>query len=255
VRTRANLAGWFFVAFVAALLEVGVRAFDLQDSVPTVSATVRALVDEIASGELLDELATTLRAYAEGFVLATLAGVALGVAIGSSRTLRDASFVLIEFLRPIPGVALVPLAILFFGLGLPARRFVVAYATLWPILVNTLYGVRGVDTMLNEAAAVSGVTRIRRLVRVTLPAALPSIVTGIRIGASIALLVVVTAEFVIGTDGLGAYMQRQQLAYRLPELYAAVVLVGLLGYAINVGLRSVERRTVFWIGEERQARR
>ena len=87
----------------------------------------------------------------------------------------------------------------------------------------------------------------------TLPAALPSIATGIRVSASLALLVCVTAEWVTGTDGLGAYMYEQQNALRLPEMYAAVILVGALGYLINVALRSAERRLVFWIGEERMA--
>jgi ABC-type nitrate/sulfonate/bicarbonate transport system permease component len=92
-------------------------------------------------------------------------------------------------------------------------------------------------------------------VRVTLPAALPSIATGIRVSASIALLVGVTAEFVQGTAGIGGYMQTQQRAYHLPQMYAAIVLTGLLGYVINVVIRVGERRVVFWSAEERLARR
>ena len=129
----------------------------------------------------------------------------------------------------------------------------VAYAAAWPILINTLYGVRGVDRMLHDVARTSGVGRIGRLFRVTLPAALPSIATGIRVSAAIALLVCVTAEFVIGAGGVGSYMERQQIANQLPELYAAVVLVGLIGYLMNLGLRAVQRRTLFWAGEERSA--
>jgi len=252
---RVNLAGWLFVVLVAGLLEAAVRLFELQDSLPASSATLRALAHGILSGTLPGELRTTLESYAEGFALAIVGGVVLGVAIGSSRTLLDASSVVIEFLRPIPAVALIPLAILFFGVGIPMRRFLIAYAALWPILINTLYGVRGTDRVLHDVAETSGVTRVGRAVRVTLPAALPSIATGIRVSASIALLVGVTAEFVIGTDGIGSYMQRQQLAYQLPELYAALVLIGLLGYAINVVLRATEQRVVFWVGEERMAGR
>lgn len=252
---KLNLAGWLFVVFVAGILEAAVRLFELQDSLPSSSATLRALADGIVSGTLPGELGTTLESYAQGFALAIVGGVVLGVAIGSSRTLLDASSVVIEFLRPIPAVAVIPLAIFFFGVGIPMRRFVIAYAALWPILINTLYGVSGTDRILHDVAATSGVTRAGRLVRVTIPAALPSIATGIRVSASIALLVAVTAEFVIGTEGIGSYMQRQQLAYQLPELYAAVVLVGLLGYVINVGLRATERRVVFWVGEERMTER
>jgi ABC-type nitrate/sulfonate/bicarbonate transport system permease component len=92
-------------------------------------------------------------------------------------------------------------------------------------------------------------------VRVTLPAALPSIATGIRVGASLALLICVTTEFVTGTGGLGTYVHEQQNGFRLPEMYAAVVLIGALGYLINTTLRSAERRLVFWVGEERLAGR
>ncbi|MBA3476288.1 MAG: ABC transporter permease [Actinobacteria bacterium] len=252
---RVNLAGWLFVVFVVALVEVGVWLFGLDDVVPAPSATVRALATELRSGTLSGEIGTTLTSYTEGLALAILGGVALGIAVGSSRTFRDASAVLIEFLRPIPPITFIPLAILFFGLGIPMRRFVIAYAALWPILINTLYGVRASDRILHDVARVSRVTGVRRLVRVTLPSALPSIATGVRVSASIALLVGVTAEFVTGPDGIGAYMQKQQAAYRLPQMYAAILLTALLGYSINVLLRSAERRVVFWSAEERLARR
>jgi NitT/TauT family transport system permease protein len=252
---RLNIVGWLVVLLVAAAGEAGVRLFELHDSVAAPTAALRALGSGLWSGTLPSEIGSTLEAYAGGMVLAIVAGVALGVLIGSSRALLDASFVVIEFLRPIPGVALIPLAILFLGVGAPMYRFVIAYAVFWPILLNTLYGVRGGDRLLHDVARTSGVTGLGRLVRVTLPAALPSIATGIRVSASIGLLVAITAEFVTGTDGIGAYMQQQQLAFQLPELYAAVLLVGLLGYAINVVLQAVQRRVVFWAGEQRLAGR
>jgi NitT/TauT family transport system permease protein len=236
---------------VTLLVEAGVRVFDYETSVATPSSTLRALVDELSSGALSGEIGDTLSAYFQGLAIAIVIGVTAGVLIGSSRTLLDATSVIIEFLRPIPGVALIPLAILFFGLGVPARRFVIAYAATWPILINTLYGVRGGDRMLHDVAKTSGVGKTGRLLRVTLPAALPSIATGIRISAAIALLVCVTAEFLIGFGGVGTYMERQQIANRLPEMYAAVILVGLIGYLMNVGLRVLQRRTLFWAGEER----
>jgi len=157
----------------------------------------------------------------------------------------------VEFLRPIPAVALLPLAIFWFGTGTPTIRFLVAYAAVWPILVNTIYGVRGVDRMLYDVAAISGVGRVARIVRVSVPAALPSIVTGIRISAALALVVCVTAEYFVGSQGVGEYLYAHGIAYRLPELYAAAALTGLLGLAIDAVLRSVARRAVFWMGEER----
>ena len=148
---------------------------------------------------------------------------------------------------------MIPLAIMIFGLGVPTTRFVVAYAAVWPILINTIYGVRTSDRIFDDVARMVGIPAIVRLTRVTFPAALPSIATGIRVSASIGLIACVTAEFVNGGRGVGAYMQREQLAYHLPAMYAAVLLTGLLGVAVNVGLRAAQRRVVFWVGEERLA--
>jgi ABC-type nitrate/sulfonate/bicarbonate transport system permease component len=247
-----NVSGWLLVAALLVLLELCVRRFDLHDSIAAPSETLRALGEGLSSGELSGELRTTLGRYVEGLAIAIVLGVALGVLIGSSRMLVDASSVLLELLRPIPAVVLIPAAMVALGLGTPMIRFVVAWAAVWPILITTLYGVRGTDRMLHDVSATSGVAGLRKLVRVTLPAALPSIATGIRVSAPIALLVCVTAEFLtVAGGGLGTYMQQKQTALELPELYAAATLTALLGYAINVVLRATERRAVFWVGEER----
>jgi ABC-type nitrate/sulfonate/bicarbonate transport system permease component len=250
---RFNLLGWSFVVLLTVLVETGVRAFDLHDSVAAPSSAFRALGEGVSSGALPGEIGTTLESYAQGLALAVAVGVTLGLVVGSSRALLNASSVVIEFLRPIPAVALIPLALLAFGFDTPMRRFVIAFAAIWPILINTIYGVRSGDRFLHDVARTAGLTSAGRLVRVTLPAALPSIATGIRVSASLALLVCVTAEWVTGTGGLGSYMYEQQNALRLPEMYAAVILVGALGYLINLALRSAERRLVFWVGEERVA--
>ena len=250
---RVNVAGWLFVVLLTLLVEAAVRGFGWDHTLSPPSSTLRALVEELRSGALSGELATTLERVVVGLVIGAAIGVGLGLAIGSSRLLRDASSVTLEFLRPIPAISLIPVALVFFGLGASMYRFVVAYAVVWPIFLNTLYGVRGVDRTLHDVARTSGVGRLGRLVRVTLPAALPSIATGLRLGAAVALVVTVTTEWVYGTDGVGWYMERQQFARNLDELYAAVALTALLGYLANVTLRAVERLVVFWTGEERSA--
>ena len=175
----------------------------------------------------------------------------LGVVLGSSRTLDDAFSVIVEVLRPIPAVAIIPLAILVFGLGPPMLRFVIAYAAVWPILINTIYGVRGGDRLHHDVARTSGVTGLGRLVRVTLPGALPSIATGVRVSASIALLVCVTAEFLAASDGIGAYMQRQQSPSSSRSCTRRSSSSACVGYVVNVLLRLLQSRVVFWVGEER----
>jgi NitT/TauT family transport system permease protein len=248
---RANFAGLLFALGLLLIAEACVRLLDLSNSVAAPGDAAGALAQGIADGTLSGEVATTLVTYAEGLALAVGIGVPLGIAIGGSRTVESASSVVVEFLRPIPGVALIPLAIFWFGLGAPMLRFLVAYAAVWPILVHTVYGVRGVDRMLYDVAATSGVTGAARIARVSVPAALPSIATGIRISAALALVVCVTAEYFVGTEGIGHYMKDHGEAYRLPELYAAAALTGLLGLTVDVALRSGERRVLFWVGEER----
>jgi ABC-type nitrate/sulfonate/bicarbonate transport system permease component len=250
---RMNVPGWLFVALLAVVAELAIRRYGFEDSVARPSETLGALGDGLSSGALSGEVATTLGRFVQGFALAIVCGIALGVVIGSSRTLVDATSVVVEVLRPIPAVVLIPVAMLFLGLGTPMIRFVVAYAAVWPIFVNTLYGVRGTDRMLHDVARTCGLGAGARLVRVTLPAAVPSITTGIRVSAPIALLVCVTAEFVTLAGGVGSYMRQQQDAFELPEMYAAIVLTAVLGYTINVVLRAAERRAVFWSGEERSA--
>jgi NitT/TauT family transport system permease protein len=248
---RANVAGLLFALGLLLLGEACVRLLDLADSVAAPGDAAGALMRGLFDGTLSGEVATTLVTYVEGLALAVGIGVPLGIAIGSSRTVESASSVVVEFLRPIPAVALIPLAIFWFGLGTPMLRFLVAYAAVWPILVHTVYGVRGVDRMLYDVAATSGVTGAARIARVSVPAALPSVATGIRISAALALVVCVTAEYFVGTEGVGHYMKVHGAAYRLPELYAAAALTGLLGLAVDVAFRSGERRVLFWVGEAR----
>jgi NitT/TauT family transport system permease protein len=248
---RVNVAGWLLVVLLALAAEMIVRHFELDDSVARPSEALGALVDGLSSGELSGEVVTTLGRFVQGFALAIVVGVAAGVLIGSSRTLVAASSVVLEFLRPIPAIVLIPAAMFVFGYGTPMIRFVIAFAAVWPILINTLYGVQGTDRMLHDVASTSGVTSLGRMARVTVPAALPSIATGIRVAAPIALLVGLTAEFITSAGGIGSYMRERDAALELPEMYAAVLLAALLGFGLNVLLRAAERRVVFWSGEER----
>jgi NitT/TauT family transport system permease protein len=247
---RVNVAGSLFALIVLALAEAGVRLFGFAASVAAPSGAARALVDGMADGSLSGVIATTLATYVQGLALAVVIGVTLGAAIGSHSRIEDGTSVLVEFLRPIPAVALLPLAIFWFGTGTATIRFLVAYGAVWPVLMHTVYGIRGVDRLLYDVAATSGVTGAARIVRVSMPAALPSIVTGIRMSSALALVVCVTAEYFVGGHGVGDYLYDHQVAYRLDEMYAAAALTGLLGLAIDALLRGAARHVVFWAGEE-----
>lgn len=249
-RTRVlrtvNVKGWAFVIVLTALLEVVTRAGLISDYLPPPTAMFGALARGLASGDISSQIGATLLAYAEGLGLATVLGVFLGILMGTFRTFYNAVKVIVELLRPVPAVSLIPLAILLFGLGYGMRVFVISFAAFWPILINTVYGVRAIDPVAVDTARNFGLSRARILWRVTLPSALPSIVTGFRISAAIALVLTITAELIAGNSGIGYYVAQTEQAGRLPEMYAGILFTGVLGYALNLLFRTVEHRILFW---------
>jgi NitT/TauT family transport system permease protein len=162
------------------------------------------------------------------------------------RPVFDALKIIVEFLRPVPSVAMIPLAILFFGLGATMRISVISYAAFWPLLINTIYGVRAIDPLALDVARNFGITGAAALWRVTLPSALASIATGFRISATIALVVTITTELIAGNSGIGFYISQMEQANRLPPMYAGILLTGILGYLLNSLFVTLERRIVFW---------
>src|SRR5215210_5587636 len=146
---------------------------------PASSTVAGAWVGFAASGQLAGDLLATLGAWAQGYAIAAVLGVALGLAMGLVPVLRAMLSTTVELLRPMPSVAIIPIAIVLFGLGDPMKRFVVAYAALWPVLVNTLYGVRAVDPLLLDTARTFRLGPLRSTLRVILPAAAPYIATGL----------------------------------------------------------------------------
>ena len=143
-----------------------------------------------------------------GLGIAIVLGVPAGLLIGSSRWAYRAFRVPIEFLRPIPSVALIPLAVLIYGTGLESKVFLAAFASFWPLLIQTIYGVQDVDPVATDTARAFGLGRFERMWRVTIPSAVPYIATGIRISSAVALILAVTAELVIGSAGLGREINR-----------------------------------------------
>lgn len=245
--SKVNVRGWSFVVAFTVVLEIVVRAGLLSEYFPPPSLIVTTLVRELFTGSLALHVLATLVAYGEGLVLAAVLGVLVGVLMGTFRTFYDAIKVIVEFLRPIPSVAIIPLAILVFGLGTYSMRVtVIAYAAFWPILFNTFYGVRSIDPVAVDTARNFGLSSAQILRRVTLPSALTSVATGFRVSAAMAIHLTVTAELVAGSSGIGFYVGRMEEVGRTPELYAGILLAGILGYLLNTLFRLVERRGVFW---------
>lgn len=209
------------------------------------ATTVRILVDL----EFLRAVGGTVLASGVGLLVACVIAVPLGLLLGSSWRGYRASTTAIELLRPIPSVALIPLAILLLGRGLDMRVVLVTYACLWPILLNTIYGVRDVDPVARDTARAFGFGTLDTLRRVSLPSAAPFIYTGIRVGAAIALIVTISAELVAGGSppGIGTWMlERTQPGIDRELMYAAIVVAGLLGVAVDIVMLTGERRLFGW---------
>lgn len=188
----------------------------------------------------------TMTSWAIGLTLATLAAVVLGTVIGLVPVLRRATHTTVEFLRPVPSVALIPLAVLMYGLQMRAALVIVVYAAFWQVFVQVIYGVADIDTVARDTARSFGLTRAERLRYLVFPTALPYVMTGLRLAAAVALILAVTAEMVIGNPGLGRSIELSRSAGDAVGLYGLVVVTGLLGVAVNVVFRFAERRSLSW---------
>jgi NitT/TauT family transport system permease protein len=244
--------GFLFVIVVTLVVEAMARAGWLTSYFPPPSQIIASLGEGLANGEISSQVGITLLTFAEGLVLATICAVFVGVLMGAIPAVYDALRIIVEFMRPIPSVAMIPLAILFLGLGVPMRLAVVTYAAFWPLLISTLYGVRAVDPVSLDTARNFGVSPLAKLWRVTIPSALTSISTGLRVSATIALIVTVTTELVAGNSGIGFYVSQTEQANRIPPMYAGILLTGILGYIVNAVFFQLERKFVFWAPSSRE---
>ncbi len=241
-----NWTGFGFFLLCAAIVEVLARKGYLTSYVPPPTTIVAALWTGLLNGDISSQLFATFQVYVQGLVLATVLAVSVGVLMGTYKPVADALKIIVEFLRPVPSVAMIPLAILFFGLGPSMRMSVVTYAAFWPMLISTIYGVRAIDPQALDVARNFGITGAEALWRVTFPSALASIATGFRISATIALIVTITTELIAGNSGIGYYISQMEQADRLPPMYAAIILTGILGYLLNSIYFSLEHKFVFW---------
>lgn len=245
--TARVLKGAAGLAVVALLYELlGASGLLPRSAVPGLGSVLAALGEGLSSGDLLSALGSTALAWFFGVALAVVVAVPLGTAIGLVPVVDDATRIAVEFLRPVPAVALVPVAIVVFGLQLGMQVFLVALACTWPVLLGTRHGVRAVDPLLVESSQVLGARGPAVLRRVLLPAALPAISTAVRTGASLGVVVAVAAELVSGSPGLGAYLIEVQGAGRSDAMIATVLVAALFGLVVNTAVALAERRTAGW---------
>jgi ABC-type nitrate/sulfonate/bicarbonate transport system permease component len=246
-RGRPALLGLAGLAAFALVLEVAPRLGVVpREYAPPTSTIIAALGDELGRPEFWAALRDTLVTWGIGLAIATAAGIVAGVVIGAIPFLRAGTATTIEFLRPIPSVALIPLVIVLYGSTIRSTVVLVVYAAFWQVLVQVLYGVADVDPVARDTARSYRLGRWARVRFLLWPTALPYIVTGVRLAASVALILAVTGELVIGSPGLGKEIDLAQQGGAVPAMYALILVTGLLGVLANVGMRLLERRVLAW---------
>lgn len=242
-----NGAGWILPVAILVAWETAARAGVISGNVlPAPSAVAEAFWRLLKSGELVDNIGvSTLRAVA-GFAIGGSIGFALGLANGVSALSRRLTDTTLQMIRNIPHLALIPLVILWFGIDEEAKLFLVALGVFFPIYVNTLLGIQGVDPQLIEMGRIYGMSRFQLFVRVILPGALPAIFVGLRYGLGIMWLTLIVAETISASSGLG-YMAMQAREFLLIDVVVLSILIyALLGKLADSLARLLERLSLQW---------
>jgi ABC-type nitrate/sulfonate/bicarbonate transport system permease component len=225
-----------------------------QQDLPAMSTTFQELWSLMHGSDFWTALLQTVRGWALGLGVAMVLAIPIGILLGSSNFAARAFRVPIEFLRPIPSAALIPLLFLTLGTTLESEIFLAAFGAFWPLLVQTMYGVRDVDPLTMDTARSFGVGRLERLYRIKLPSAVPYIATGVRIASGVALILAFTAELFMGNPGLGQKVNVAQSFGLEKQLYAYALATGFLGVAIHLFSTGVERRALSWHPSQRMGR-
>lgn len=244
------LKGAAGIAAAIALWEA-TRALGLVDSrdLPSVVNIAQSGLENAA--DLGRAALGTLGVWAAGLAAATVLGGAAGIALALLPWLERITRPLIEFMRPIPSVALIPVALIVIGLGFRMEVTLIAFASIWPVLFNTKAGVEGVDPRYVETGRILGLGPAPIVLRIVLPAALPAMATGVRTAAAIALVLAITVEMLAGQKGLGFFLQFAALNGQFAQMWAGTMFAGLLGIALNALFLTAERRVLVWSAEHR----
>jgi ABC-type nitrate/sulfonate/bicarbonate transport system permease component len=244
----------FVLSIVSALLfwelisRTGVIS---QRDLPAMSTSFNELWSMMQTSHFWWSFADTVRGWFLGLLVAAVLAIPIGIVLGSSDLAATAFRVPIEFLRPIPSAALIPVLFLTIGTNLKSEVFLAAFGAFWPLLIQTMYGVRDVDPVALETAKSFGVGRLERLYRITLPSSAPYIATGLRISSTVALILAFTAELFMGTPGLGQLVNYAQSYGLETQLYALALATGFLGVGIHLLFTALERRALRWHPSER----
>ena len=213
---------------------------------PAPSRAIEVLAARFADGSIWPSIEATSLRMLFGWVFASLLGIVIGAAIGSSAVARDFLEPTLEFLRPLPASAIIPVAILFLGLSNEMSVSVIAFGAIWPVLLSSIYGFGSLQIRLRDVSAALGLGHIEFLRKIAFPAALPDILSGVRVSLAICLILAVVTEMQASLPGLGRDIFMAQRNFRSADLYAGLIMLGLIGFIVNYALLLLERRLLRW---------
>ena len=226
-----------------AVVKLGVLP---ERDVPAVTTIVAELADDLQGATLWESIAQTLLAWALGLAIVIAVGIPVGLALGASSLAYRSTNLLFEFVRTIPSIAALPLLILLYGAGRELATVLVVLTALWPLLIQTMYGVRDVDPVTRDTGRAYGLGRRQMLTRIVIPSASPYIATGLRLSATIGLILAIAASLVAGGEGLGNAIANASTTGQVPLMYSRILVAGLLGLLVTLAFTRLERRFLHW---------
>jgi len=237
-------------AFVALWGEVAALKLISPVFLPTPARAWTALWHGFEKADLGVKFMGTIEHMLGGWVIASIAGIGLGALIGSSRRAREYVGPTLEFLRPLPASAVIPVAIAIFGFTPSMALCLIGFGAIWPMLLATLHGFAAVEPRLGEVARALGLSRWQAALKISLPSAAPDILAGLRLGLTVSLILAVVCEMIAGLDGLGQWELLAARSYKSADIFAGVILLGAIGVTANGLLSLVESRALRWRARE-----
>jgi NitT/TauT family transport system permease protein len=246
-KLKATFKSYLAVFLLILLWETVVRlGLVSRFLLPSVTDVLRAFWENIMNGSLPGHILISLQRTGTGFLLAVVIGVSLGVLMGWFAQVEEYLDKLLQIFRNTSVLALFPIFILVFGLGEESKVAIVLWGSIWPALLNSISGVKGIDNALIKSAKSMGISTFRLFQKVVLPAALPEILTGIRLSASTATIILVAAEMIGANKGLGFFVFYAQQKYDIPGMYMGIITISIIGVIVNGLLVKLENKVVAW---------
>jgi len=221
------------------------------DSVPPTFDVAREFWHQLQLSTFWQAVWLTLQGWGIGLLITIVIAVPFGLLVGASRVIWRALRPTVEFLRSVPGVAFIPVAILLFGQETQSTVFLVVFGAFWPLALQAMYGVREIDDVARQTARVLRLTLWQRIRHLIVPSMLPFVATGVRIASAIALIAAITCGLVLGNPGLGRSIAFAEAGAQINQMYALIITSGVLGILMNVGLTYLERKAIFWVPQGR----